>query len=146
MLVPKIERKLPLLHQLVVGNYFAFLLGYLGPLRHLIVQCKLLCRASITIVAFVILMMSSSHLKESKDILNVLTRLHQHDLRVKAYKCCFAATKVLCLRHTVLAKGIHTDPTKIKAVFELSEQVRSFWALLVIIKSSFQILPLSLPP
>ena len=55
-------------------------------------------------------------------------------LRVKASKCCFAAPKVLYLRHTVSAKGIHTDPAKIKAVSELLEpssleQVRSFLGL-----------------
>ena len=64
----------------------------------------------------------------------VLTRLRQHNLKVKASKCCFAAPKVLYLGHTVSAKGIHTDPAKIKAVFELSEpsnleQVRSFLGL-----------------
>ena len=64
----------------------------------------------------------------------VLTRLRQHNLRVKASKCCFAAPKVLYLGHTVSAKGIHTDPAKIKAVSELSEpssleQVRSFLGL-----------------
>jgi len=65
---------------------------------------------------------------------NVLTRLRQHSLTVKATKCCFAAPKVLYLGHTVLAKGIHTDPAKIKPVSELSElssseQVRSFLGL-----------------
>ena len=64
----------------------------------------------------------------------VLTRLRQHSLRVKASKCCFAAPKFLYLGQTVSAKGIHTDATKIKAVFELSEpssleQVRSFLGL-----------------
>ena len=48
--------------------------GFLGPLHHLIVQCKLLCRAAITIVAFVILMILSYYLKESKNIVNVLRR------------------------------------------------------------------------
>ena len=64
----------------------------------------------------------------------VLTRLRQHNLKVKASKCCFAAPKVLYLGHTVSAKGIQTDPAKIKAVFELSEpsnleQVRSVLGL-----------------
>ena len=64
----------------------------------------------------------------------VLTCLRQHNVRVKASKCCFAAPKVLYLGHTVSAKGIHTDPAKIKAVSELSElpsleQVRSFLGL-----------------
>ena len=63
-----------------------------------------------------------------------MTRLRQHNLKVKASKCCFAAPKVLYLGNTVSAKGIHTDPAKIKAVFELSEpsnleQVRSFLGL-----------------
>ena len=64
----------------------------------------------------------------------ILTRISQHNLRVKASKCCFAAPKVLYLGHTVSAKGIYTDPEKIKAVFELSEpssleQVQSFLGL-----------------
>ena len=64
----------------------------------------------------------------------VLTRLRQHNLKVKASKCCLAAPKVLYLGHTVSAKGIHTDPAKMKAVLELSEpsnleQVRSFLGL-----------------
>ena len=51
----------------------------------------------------------------------VLKRLRHHNLKVKASKCCFAAPKVLYLGYTVSAEGIHTDPAKIKAVFELSE-------------------------
>ena len=63
-----------------------------------------------------------------------LTSLRQDILRVKASKCCFGVRKVLYLGHTVSAKGIRTDPTKINAVFELSEpssleQVRSILGL-----------------
>ena len=62
----------------------------------------------------------------------VLSHLRQHNLKVKATKCCFGAKQVLYLGHTVSAQGIHTDPAKVKA--ELAppanlEQVRSFLGL-----------------
>ena len=64
----------------------------------------------------------------------VLTRFRQHNLRVKASKCCFGADKVSYLGHIVSSDGVHTDPAKIKAVSQLVppstvEQVRSFLGL-----------------
>ena len=44
----------------------------------------------------------------------VLTRLLQHNLRVKASKCCFAAPKVLYLGHTVSAKVFIQTPLRSK--------------------------------
>ena len=64
----------------------------------------------------------------------VLSRFRQHNLRVKASKCCFGADKVTYLGHVVSAAGIQTDPKKIEAVASLEqpenvEQVRSFLGL-----------------
>ena len=64
----------------------------------------------------------------------VLTRFREHNLKVKASKCCFGADKVLFLGHIVSSAGVYTDPKKIKAVSELDppktvEQVRTFLGL-----------------
>ena len=64
----------------------------------------------------------------------VLQRFREHNLRVKATKCSFGADKVVYLGHTVSSAGIHTDPSKIKAVQELPppvnlESLRSFLGL-----------------
>ena len=64
----------------------------------------------------------------------VLSRFRQHNLRVKASKCCFGADTVTYLGHVVSAAGIQTDPKKIEAVASLEqpenvEQVRSFLGL-----------------
>ena len=64
----------------------------------------------------------------------VLSRFRQHNLRVKASKCCFGADKVTYLGHVVSAAGIQTNPKKIEAVASLEqpenvEQVRSFLGL-----------------
>ena len=64
----------------------------------------------------------------------VLDRFRKHNLRVKASKCCFGAHEVTYLGHVVSAKGVQTDPGKIKAVAALDppktvEQVRSFLGL-----------------
>ena len=64
----------------------------------------------------------------------VLERFRQHNLRVKASKCTFGATSVQYLGHVVSNKGIHTDPSKVQAVFELPdpknlEELRSFLGL-----------------
>ena len=64
----------------------------------------------------------------------VLERLQKANLRVKASKCLFGADKVVYLGHTVSARGIHTEPSKIEAVKKMCppnnvEQVRSFLGL-----------------
>ena len=64
----------------------------------------------------------------------VLSRFQKHNLRVKASKCCFGASKVPFLGHVVSEKGVHTDPRKIEAVSNLPpptnlDQVRSFLGL-----------------
>ena len=64
----------------------------------------------------------------------VLGRFQQHNLRVKASKCCFGADRVTYLGHVVSSAGIHTDPHKIEAVSALApptnvQQVRSFLGL-----------------
>jgi len=64
----------------------------------------------------------------------VLSRFQKHNLRVKASKCCFGASKVPFLGHVVSEKGVHTDPKKIEAVSNLPpptnlDQVRSFLGL-----------------
>lgn len=77
----------------------------------------------------------SSNLQQHCDRLAlVLDRFRKHNLRVKATKCTFGANRVTYLGHVVSAKGIHTDPDKIKAVALLAEpknveQVRSFLGL-----------------
>ena len=77
----------------------------------------------------------SSNLKQQCDRLTlVLERFRKHNLRVKATKCTFGANQVNYLGHVVSAKGVHTDPDKIKAVSLLAEpqnveQVRSFLGL-----------------
>ena len=53
----------------------------------------------------------------------VLQRFLEHNLRVKASKCSFGADKVVYLGHTVSSAGVHTDPSKIKAVQELPPPV-----------------------
>ena len=59
----------------------------------------------------------SSDLKQQCDRLTlVLERFRKHNLRVKATKCTFGANQVNYLGHVVSAKGVHTDPDKIKAV------------------------------
>ena len=50
----------------------------------------------------------------------VLARFRAHDLRVKAAKCKFGATKVLFLGLIVSRQGIHTDPHKIRAISKLA--------------------------
>ena len=64
----------------------------------------------------------------------VLCHFQQHNLCVKASKCCFGADKVTYLSHVILAAGIQTDPKKIKTVTSLKqpenvEQVQSFLGL-----------------
>ena len=64
----------------------------------------------------------------------VLQRFREHNLCVKASKCSFGADKVVYLGHTVSSAGVHTDPSKIKAVQELPplanlESLRSFLGL-----------------
>ena len=77
----------------------------------------------------------SNNVQQQCDRLSsVLSRFRQHNLRVKASKCCFGADKVSYLGHIVSAEGVHTDPAKIKAVTQIAppetvEQVRSFLGL-----------------
>ena len=81
------------------------------------------------------LIVPSTNIKQHCERLeSVLDRLRSYNLRVKASKCTFGATKVVYLGHTVSAQGIHTDPKKIEAVRTLTapqniEQVRSFLGL-----------------
>ena len=63
-----------------------------------------------------------------------LERFRQHNLRVKASKCTFGATSVQYLGHVVSNKSIHTDPSKVQAIFNLPdpknlEELRSFLGL-----------------
>ena len=81
-----------------------------------------------------IIIPSSSLTQQCDRLSAVLTRFPQHNLRVKASKCCFGADKVSYLGHIVSSDGVHTDPAKIKAVSQLVppstvEQVRSFLGL-----------------
>ena len=64
----------------------------------------------------------------------VLQRFRAHGLKVKASKCSFGANEVIYLGHSVSSTGIHTDPSKTKAVQNLPspttlEQLRSFLGL-----------------
>ena len=64
----------------------------------------------------------------------VLTRFREHNLKVKASKCCFGADQEFFLGHIVSSAGVHTDPKKIAAVSDLAapkivEQVRTFLGL-----------------
>ena len=64
----------------------------------------------------------------------VLTRFREQNLRVKATKCSFGADRVLYLGHMISSEGIHTDPSKIKAVQNLQpprnlDQLRTFLGL-----------------
>ena len=77
---------------------------------------------------------SSNLQQQCERLALVLERFRKHNLRVKATKCTFGANKVNYLGHVVSAKGVHTDPDKIKAVSLLAEpqnveQVRSFLGL-----------------
>ena len=65
---------------------------------------------------------------------SVLQRFRENGLRVKASKCSFGANKVIYLGHSVSRDGVHTDPSKIKAVEDLAapttiEMLRSFLGL-----------------
>ncbi|MEL7426754.1 MAG: RNase H-like domain-containing protein [Bacteroidota bacterium] len=77
----------------------------------------------------------SSNLQEHcARLATVLSRFRLHNLRVKASKCSFGASKVLFLGHIVSAQGVHTDPKKIESVSSLCppnsvDQVRSFLGL-----------------
>ena len=64
----------------------------------------------------------------------VLQRFRAHGLKVKASKCSFGANEVIYLGHSVSSTGIHTDPSKTKAVQGLPpptnlEQLRYFLGL-----------------
>ena len=77
---------------------------------------------------------SSSINQQCERLILVLERFRQHNLRVKASKCTFGASRVKYLGHVVSGEGIHTDPDKINAVASLQdpknvEQVRSFLGL-----------------
>ena len=77
---------------------------------------------------------SSNLQQQCEHLALVLEHFRKHNLRVKATKCTFGANKVNYLGHVVSAKGVHTDPDKIKAVYLLVEpqsveQVRSFLGL-----------------
>jgi len=50
----------------------------------------------------------------------VLSRFRKHNLRVKASKCCFGASKAPFRGHSVSEKGVHADPKKIEAVSNLA--------------------------
>ena len=65
---------------------------------------------------------------------SVLQRFRENGLRVKASKCSFGADQVIYLGHCVSSKGVHTDPSKIKAVQDLPpptdlDKLRSFLGL-----------------
>ena len=81
-----------------------------------------------------IIIPSNSLEQQCERLSAVLTRFRQHNLRVKASKCCFGADRVSYLGHIVSSEGVHTDPAKIQAVSQLDspvtvEQVRSFLGL-----------------
>lgn len=64
----------------------------------------------------------------------VLQRFREQNLRVQASKCSFGVDSVLYLGHTVSKEGIHTDPSKIRAVHVIPapsslEALRSFLGL-----------------
>ena len=64
----------------------------------------------------------------------VLSRFRQRNLCVKISKCTLAAPKVTFLRHVISAEGVSPDPSKVKAVENLSpptsvKEVRSFLGL-----------------
>ena len=64
----------------------------------------------------------------------VLQRFRSQNLRVKASKCSFGCDNVVYLGHSVSKYGIHTDPSKIKAIQDLAppstlEELRSFLGL-----------------
>ena len=63
----------------------------------------------------------SRNIKEHCEKLSlVLDRFRNHNLRVKASKCCFGAKAVLYLGHVVSADGVHTDPVKIESVKKIA--------------------------
>ena len=64
----------------------------------------------------------------------VLQRFRSQNMRVKASKCSFGCDNVVYLGHSVSKYGIHTDPSKIKAIQDLArpstlEELRSFLGL-----------------
>ena len=72
------------------------------------------------------------HLKRLRE---VLKRLKAHGLRAKKEKCYFLRESVEYLGHRVDAEGLHTLPSKVKAIVDAPapqniQQLRSFLGLL----------------
>ena len=66
-------------------------------------------------------MIQSRNIKEHCEKLSlVLDRFRNHNLRVKASKCCFGAKAVLYLGYVVSADGVHADPAKVESVKKIA--------------------------
>ena len=81
-----------------------------------------------------VIIFSTNVSEHCERLVSVLQRFREHNLRVKASKCSFAAEKVIYLGHSISHEGIHTDPKKIEAIKALSsptnlDSLRSFLGL-----------------
>ncbi|CAL9733436.1 unnamed protein product [Monosporozyma servazzii] len=65
-----------------------------------------------------ILIYSKSEEDHWKHIKLVLNKLREHDLHAKKSKSAFFLSEISFLGHVVSAKGIHTDPEKVKCIEE----------------------------
>ena len=83
-----------------------------------IVLSGLNCEQFLCYVDDVIILSKDVH-QHCKRLRTVLTRFRGQNLRVKASKCSFGADLVIYLGSTISSKGIHTDPSKLKAVQDL---------------------------
>jgi hypothetical protein len=65
-----------------------------------------------------ILIFSSSWSEHLRHVHLVLSKLQEHNLFVKKSKCVFGASSVAYLGHTISAKGIAMDESKIFVVLD----------------------------
>ena len=70
-----------------------------------------------------------------KNLEEVLSRLQRHGIRLKKEKCRFFSKSVEYLGHVINAEGVHTSPTKVKAIIEAPpprnlQELRSFLGLI----------------
>ena len=82
-----------------------------------------------------ILVTGRSEEEHRKNLEEVLSRLQRHGIRLKKEKCRFFSKSVEYLGHVINAEGVHTSPTKVKAIIEAPpprnlQELRSFLGLI----------------
>ena len=59
--------------------------------------------------------------EHEENLHSVLTRLHQHGVRLSKEKCSFSKKKVKFCGHIFSNEGIRADPEKIEAIMNMGE-------------------------